>query len=265
MTSGPRPAPALANAFSNAFSMALTARYSVRRRRAARIVSSVADAPATEAAVAPAAVVCWSRGAAAGADRKRRDRRRSIRDQRSAARRPRKWRSPCFDVEAHQNKFGDVPAAAPFRLHSLLRLPVAPRGPKHGCGFLLRQPALARRTLFRQDDCDHLRAQSFTTAMVDGGAQVLKLASRGGISGSPCDKSQAQFAVDAETFLSPRNSSSLPIRPAVSYGRFWRSAFVVPSGLRHSKDSAKSSRWASYHPAYRTDARRFLGREVGYV
>jgi hypothetical protein len=27
-----------------------------------------------------------------------------------------------------------------------------------------------------------------------------------------------------------------------------RSAFFVRSGLRHSKDSARSSRWASYHP-----------------
>jgi hypothetical protein len=42
---------------------------------------------------------------------------------------------PCSGVEAHENKFGDVPSATPFRLHSLLHLPVAPRGPKQGCGF----------------------------------------------------------------------------------------------------------------------------------
>jgi hypothetical protein len=263
MTSGPRPAPALANAFSIAFSMALTARYSIRRRRAARIVSSVADAPATEAAVAPAAVVCWSRGAAAGADRKRRDRRRSIRDQRSAARRPRKWCSPCFDVEAHQNKFGDVPAAAPLRLHSLLRLPVAPRGPKHGCGFLLRQPALARRTLFRQDDRDHLRAQSFTTAMVDGGAQVLKFASRGGISGSPCDKSQAQFAVDAGDLLVAEELQ----QPADPAGCLLRS--VLEERLRRPNPGSGIQKTAQKVLGglriIPITARRFLGREVGYV
>jgi hypothetical protein len=40
--------------------------------------------------------------------------------------------------------------------------------------------------------------------MVDGGAQILKFASRGGISRSLCDKRPAQFAVDVGEHLVDR-------------------------------------------------------------
>jgi hypothetical protein len=76
-----------------------------------------------------------------------------------------------------------------------LHLPVAPRRQKQGRRFSSRQPALARWTLFRQYDRDHLRAQSFTSVMVDGGAEVLELAAHCRIRRSLRDIRPAQFAM----------------------------------------------------------------------